>query len=77
MMINSVYGTATDEGNAQIDTLLGILAKYDPTGYITGEGALSKDLISVTSRDFVITGIISIAAIFILIAICFKSISIP
>lgn len=37
MMINSVYGTATDEGNAQIDTLLGILAKYDPTGYITGE----------------------------------------
>lgn len=38
---------------------------------------LSKDLISVTSRDFVITGIISIAAIFILIAICFKSISIP
>lgn len=77
MMINSVYGSATDEGNAQIDTLLGILGKYDPHGYITGEGALSKDLIAVTSRDFVITGIISIAAIFILIAICFKSISVP
>ena len=77
MMMNSVYGPATDEENAQIDKLLDILHKYDENGYITGEGALSKDLVTVTDRDFKITSIISIAAIFLLIAICFKSISIP
>lgn len=77
MMINSVYDPTSDEGNAQIDSLLEILHKYDETGYLTGEGALGKDLVAVTARDFTITSIISIAAIFILIAICFKSISIP
>lgn len=77
MMINSVYDPTSDEGNAQIDSLLDILHKYDETGYLTGEGALGKDLVAVTARDFAITSIISIAAIFILIAICFKSISIP
>lgn len=77
MMINSVYGASTDEQNAQIDVLTGILKKYDPNGYLTGEGAMSKDLISVTDQDFKVTSIISIAAIFILIAICFKSFAIP
>ena len=77
MMINSVFEASSDEQNRQIDELLSILKKYDPNGYLTGEGAMSKDLISVTDRDFRITSIISIAAIFILIAICFKSVSIP
>lgn len=77
MMVNSVYATASDAGNAQIDTLLEILHRYDPHGYLTGEGALCKDLVAVTARDFKVTSIISIAAIFILIAICFKSITLP
>ncbi len=77
MMINSVYDPTSDEGNAQIDTLLDILHKHDETGFLTGEGALGKDLVTVTARDFKVTSIISIAAIFILIAICFKSISVP
>ena len=77
MMVNSVYATASDAGNAQIDTLLEILHRYDPNGYLTGEGALCKDLVNVTARDFKVTSIISIAAIFILIAICFKSLSLP
>ena len=77
MMVNSVYTASTDEQNEQIEVLTEILKKYDPNGYLTGEGAMSKDLISVTDRDFKITSIISIAAIFILIAIIFKSISVP
>ena len=77
MMINSVYTTATDECNEQIDELISIMKKYDPDGYMTGEGALCKDLVTVTARDFTVTSIISILAIFILIAIVFKSISIP
>lgn len=77
MMVNSVYVSSTDESNEQIDTLYNIIKKYDPKGYLTGEGAMSKDLIKVTDKDFKVTSIISIAAIFILIAIIFKSISVP
>lgn len=77
MMINSVYNTASDEANEQIDKLTSIVKKYDKNGLITGEGVMSKDLITVTDRDFRITSIISIAAIFILIAICFKSFTVP
>ena len=77
MMINSVYTSSSDEANAQIEEIEDILYKYDPDGYLTGEGPMSKDLISVTDKDFKVTSIISIAAIFILIAILFKSISIP
>ncbi len=77
MMVNSVYTPSSDEENAQVDTLTKILKKYDENGILTGEGAMSKDLITVTDRDFKITSVISIAAIFLLIAIIFKSVSIP
>lgn len=77
IMVNSEYKSASDEVNAQIDTLTQIAKKYDPNAMITGEGALTKDLITLTDRDFKVTSIISIAAIFVLVAICFKSISIP
>ena len=77
MMVNSVYTPSSDEENAQVDTLTGILKKYDPDGFLTGEGAMSKDLISITDKDFKVTSVISIAAIFLLIAIIFKSVSIP
>ena len=77
MMVNSVYTPSSNEENAQVDRLTEIVKKYDPSGYLTGEGAMSKDLISVTDKDFKVTSIISIAAIFILIAIIFKSVSIP
>ena len=77
MMINSDYSTGTDELNAQIDEMNNVISKYTDSGYLTGEGVLTKDLISIANNDFVVTSIISTAAIFILVAICFKSISIP
>ncbi|GEM_PF-41698 len=77
MMINSLYEASSDEQNEQIEALTKILKSYDPTGYLTGEGVLSKDLIAITNVDFKVTNAISIAAIFVLIMICFKSISIP
>lgn len=77
MMVNTSYATATDEENAQVNTIEGIVHSYDSSGYVTGEGAMTKDLVEVTNHDFMITSILSIAAIFILIAIIFKSISIP
>ncbi len=77
MMINSDYSTGTDELNAQIDEMNEVISKYTDNGYLTGEGVLTKDLISIANNDFVVTSIISTVAIFILVAICFKSISIP
>lgn len=77
MMINSSYSTASDELNAQIDEITQIVKGHCPDAYLTGEGILTKDLITVTNRDFNVTSIISIAAIFILILIIFKSISVP
>ena len=77
MMVNSEYSSATDELNDQVVKMEKIVKSYDPNAFITGEGAISKDMVVTTSRDFTITGIVSIAAIFILIAVCLKSISIP
>lgn len=77
MMVNSEYATATDELNAQVAQLEKIVRSYDENAFVTGEGAIARDLITTTNRDFTVTGILSVAAIFILIAICFKSISLP
>ncbi len=77
MMVNSVYSPATDECNAQLDEINSIIKSYDINAYVTGEAPMYKDLIQVTDKDFIVTNIISIAAIFILIAIVFKSFSIP
>lgn len=77
MMVNSEYSSATDELNDQVVKIENIVKSYDPNAFVTGEGAISKDMVVTTSRDFTITGIVSIVAIFILVAICFKSVSIP
>ena len=77
MMINSEYSGATDSANEQIEKISSIVKKYDKDSYLTGEAVLEKDLVDVTDRDFKVTSIISIAAIFILIAICLKSVSLP
>lgn len=77
MLVNSVYSPTTDECNAQLEQINSIVKKYDSNAYVTGEAPMYKDLIEVTDRDFVITNIISIAAVFVLIAIIFKSFSIP
>lgn len=77
MLANSEYDAATDEANAQVEEMYSIVKSCDPEGYITGEGAMYNDMIGITSTDFTVTSIISILAIFILIAVVFKSVSIP
>lgn len=77
MMVNSRYGAASDELNAQLDSMTQIVKRYDPSAMITGEGAMTKDLKTITDRDFTVTNILSIAAILILIGICLKSFSLP
>ena len=77
LLVNSVYNPAEDDSNKQVDEIYSLIKSYDPTAILTGEGQMYKDLIQVASRDFWVTNIISIAAIFILIAIIFRSITVP
>lgn len=77
IMVNSIYSPATDEGNAQVETINTLIKSYDENAKVTGEGPMYKDLIEVTNRDFIVTNVISITAIFVLIALIFKSISVP
>ena len=77
VMINSAYETASDAAGAQVEQLNAILKSYDPNGKMTGEAVLTKDLIDTTDVDFQVTSYISIAAIFLIIAITFRSLSVP
>lgn len=77
ILVNTSYVAATDECNEQLTKINNIVKKYDKNGYVTGEGAMYKDLIDITDHDFKLTSVLSIISIFILIAIIFKSISIP
>lgn len=76
-LINSEYTTASDEVNAQISELNKILKKYDESGMLIGEAPCTKDMIDITNHDFQVVNAISIAAIFIIIAIVLKSVSLP
>lgn len=76
-LVNSEYETASDEVNAQIDTINGIVKKYDPEGMVIGEAPCTKDLITITDHDFQVVNAISILAIFVIIALTLKSISLP
>ena len=77
MMVNSNREPATDSVAQQLDQMQAILNDHDPNAMITGEGAMYRDLIETMNVDIMVTNIISIAAIFLIIAIVFKSISIP
>ncbi len=77
MLINSSYVISSDEVNRQIDTLNGILKKYDAGGMLIGEAPCTKDLIACTDRDFTVVSLISIIAIFVIIFLVQKSLSLP
>lgn len=77
LMVSSEYKTASDEVNAQITQINEILKRYDDTGMLIGEGPCTKDLIEVTDHDFQVVNWLSIAAIFLIIAIVFRSGSLP
>lgn len=77
LLINSEYHVASDAVNEQIDKLNTILKKYDNTGMLIGEAPCMKDMIETTDRDFKVVNMVSIIAIFIIIALVEKSISLP
>ncbi|WP_276951465.1 efflux RND transporter permease subunit [Acetatifactor muris] len=77
MLINSEYKVASDEVNGQINELNHILKKYDKGGMLIGEAPCMKDMIETTDHDFRVVNTVSILAIFVIIALVEKSISLP
>lgn len=77
LMMNSKYQTASDEVNEQVDEIHKIIKEHDPDGYLTGEAVLTKDLTTISDRDFKMVNIASIATVFVILAFVFKSLGIP
>ena len=77
MMVNSKYATASQEVSEQLDGMRGILKQYDPGALITGEAAMTNDLIETSAVDFNVTNYISMAAIFLIVLFVFQSLTIP
>ena len=77
MLVNSEYSTASDAVNQQIDEINTIIKKYDDSAMLIGEAPCTKDLITITDDDFKVVNLISIIAIFIIILLVLKSITLP
>ncbi len=77
ILINSAYASASDEVGIQLNELNNILKRYDEGGMLIGEASCMNDMITTTSHDFQVVNIISIAAIFIIILLVEKSVSLP
>ena len=77
VFVNSIYGTATNELNSQVDKLNKIVKKYDKKGIVAGEGPLTKDLVEISDQDFHNVNYASIGVILIIMLLVLKSISLP
>ncbi len=77
MLVSSEYAVASDEVNNQCEEINNIIKKYDSSAMLIGEAPCTKDLIEITDEDFARVSVVSIGAIFLIIAFVFKSISLP
>lgn len=77
IIVNSKYKSATNEVAVQLDEINEIVKKYDPEGLVGGEASLTNDLVTIADSDFKKVSIFSIVAIFLIIMVIFKSISVP
>ena len=77
IIVNSKYKSATNEVAVQLDEINEIVKKYDPEGLFGGEAPLTNDLVTIADSDFKKVSIFSIVAIFLIIMVIFKSISVP
>lgn len=77
VMVNSSCETASTAVSAQLKEIGAIVKSYDPDAYVTGEAAMTDDLIETSAVDFKVTNYISIAAIFLIILLTFRSLTIP
>ena len=77
ILANSSYESGSEDQNEQLAQMTKIVKSYDPAGVITGEGAMTKDLIEVADVDFRNVSITSILVVFLIVAVVFRSASVP
>lgn len=77
ILVLSNYGIATNELNEQIAKINEIVDRYNAKTIVAGEGPLMKDLVEISDRDFKNVNLVSIAVIFIIMALVLRSISLP
>lgn len=77
MMVSTNYTIASDEINDQINKVDAIAKKYDAKSMVIGEAPCTKDLITITDKDFKTVSAVSIVVIFFIIFFVLKSISLP
>jgi predicted RND superfamily exporter protein len=77
MIINSEYSTGTDQVNSQITKIQKVMKRYDKTAMLIGEAPCTKDLITISNHDFNVVNAVSIAMIFLIIALVLQSFSLP
>ena len=76
-IISSEYRVASDAVNEQITSLQSILKKYNPSGMLIGEAPCMKDMIDTTGHDFEVVNAVSIIAVFLIILLVEKSLTLP
>ena len=77
ILANGSYKAGSDAVNAQVEQLNALVKAADPEGILTGESAMTKDLIEVAADDFANVNVWSILAVLAIILISFRSLSIP
>lgn len=77
LLVNSEYAPASDKVNSQLTELNRILKTYDDDGMLIGEAPCMKDMIETTDHDFAVVTAVSIVAIFVIILLVEKSLSLP
>lgn len=77
LLIGSEYEVASEAVNNQVAKLTEIAKAYDPESMLIGEAPCTKDLIEITDHDFNTVSTVSIGVIFLIIAVVFRSISLP
>jgi len=76
-LIVSEYKTASSEMATQIEKINNIIKSYNESALLVGEASTTEDMIKLTSIDFQVVNAISIVAIFLIIAIVTRSVSLP
>ena len=77
VMLTSTENPATDRMAEQLSSITEIVKAYDPSALITGESAMTEDLREVFDKDYVVTSYLSVAAIFLIVMLVFRSLSVP
>ena len=77
ILANGAYKAGSDAVNAQVEQMIALVKAADPEGLVTGESAMTKDLVEIADNDFANVNVWSILAVLVIILISFRSLSIP